>query len=196
MAPDIGYTPTHQPSYTYDLGTSNIARRFRTDPIITDAMTHLDVDAIFEEVARLSVAEDWQDRVRAEALREAAHESITLPDQFPCIYDVNSHHRIPSYRAWVVSADADMLEALLPLYQELWDAYKSQWPEKPADERMTFAVGAMDGLSPRGVYFPGTTAEEVIGKTMLVHEGMYRLAPEHLRVMHPLHSQWAVQKQL
>lgn len=193
MTTDLNYTPSSRLNLRYDLGATDSAYRFRDDKVIADTTVYSNVDTIFHTIGELSISEDWQDRVRAEALREAAYRRITLPDHFPCIYDANTTHE-PA-RVWVVSADSDMLETLLPLYRELWDAYNSQWPEQPAERRRDFVFGYLDGISPRGMYRPGVTAEQVIGDTMLTHEGMYRLAPEHLRVMHPLHPQWMEQRQ-
>lgn len=193
MSQDVGYAPRSNLDHRYDLSTTNITFRFREDQIINEVIARPHVDDVFEEIARLSVSKDWQDRVRAEALRSAASNRITLPDQFPCIYDANSTHA-PN-RVWVVSADVKMLQTLLPLYIELWEAYDAQWPEKAPEDRRSFAFGRLDGLSPRGMYLPGTTAVQVIGSTMLTHDGMYHHVPEHLRTMHPLHRQWEDSKQ-
>lgn len=146
------------------------------------------------ELHALSQSDDWQDRVRAEIVRERS--TITLPDGFPCIYEQEdspnkSAHKYPAPTAWVVSPDIDMLRELLPLYQELWDAYTSQWG--PASRRV-MAAGRLNGLSPRGVCRPGTTPEQVIGSTMLTHTGMYRTAPKHLQEMHPLREQWTASR--
>ena len=116
---------------------------------------------------------------------------VTLPDGFPVIVETaespNKQRDLhPQPHPWVVSPDIEMLHELLPDYQELWDGYTSQWG---ASSRRAFAVTRMDGLSPNGVYRPGTTPAQVIGYTMLRHE-MYGRALERLKAMHPQHAQW------
>ena len=144
------------------------------------------------EATMLSLSTNWEDRIRAAAMRNSMITPVTLPDGFPCIYEpASSPHNKgrlrPRDHAWVKSADKAMLEELLPLYRELWAAYESGWPQAT---RRRFEIGALNGLSPYGVYRPGTTAAEVIGETMLTHTGMYATAPEHLKAMHPQHDQW------
>lgn len=146
--------------------------------------------AVFPDLPVLASSPHWEDRVRAEVLRQRLR--VTLPDQFPCIYETadspnQRRHPNPQPHPWVISPDLDMLTALLPDYQDLWDSYTSQWGD---DSRRTFAVGRLDGLKPHGVYRPGTTPEQVIGSTMLTHERMYHRAPERLRAMHPRHADW------
>ena len=142
------------------------------------------------DLPRLTASPDWEDRVRAQVLLGRRH--VKLPDQFPCIHETPDS---PSHRghvpralfAWVISPDIEMLRALLPVYQELWDAYTSQWGPS---SRRTLAVGRLDGLDPQRVYRPGTTPAQVIGHALLVHDGMYQRAPEHLKAMCPRHEQW------
>lgn len=160
-------------------------RSFSDDPVAY---------ATLSDIADLAASPHWEDRIRAEVLRERT--KITLPDQFPCIYETadsprKAGHKYPAPSAWVVSPDIDMLTALLPLYQEVWDAYTSQWGP---NSRRTFAVGHLDGLSPRGVYLPGTTVEQVMGRTMQTHTDFYRRAPEHIKVMHPQHASWTADR--
>lgn len=140
------------------------------------------------QVALLSFSPHWEDRIRAAALRGSIRDEVTMPDGFPCIYEPadspsRSNTLYPRSSVWVASPDEGMLHELLPLYRELWGAYEDQWPHSP---NRTFQVGRLDGVSPRGVYRPGTTPAEVIGQTMLTHPDMRRTAPEHLRQMHPL----------
>ena len=146
--------------------------------------------ATLADLPDLAASPHWEDRVRAEVLRERT--KIVLPDQFPCIYETadsptKADHKYPAPSAWVVSPDVDMLTRLLPIYQEAWDAYTSQWGPQ---SRRTFAVGALDGLSPRSVYLPGTTIEQVMAQTMYTHTGIYQRAPEHIKAMHPQHAGW------
>lgn len=177
---DLTYKPTgaNPGSPRYDVDE---ARAFAGDQVAYATLTDL---------PDLASSPHWEDRVRAEVLRERT--KIVLPDQFPCIYETaDSPHqagvKYPKPSPWVVSPDIDMLTELLPTYQEAWDAYTAQWGEK---SRRTFAVGRLDGLSTRGVYLPGTTPEQVMGHTMLVHTGIYRHAPEHIKAMHPQHASW------
>lgn len=160
----------------YDLGSLG---GFTDDPVTHAGLTDL---------ASLATSADWEDRVRAEVLRQRL--TITLPDQFPCIYETpgspnlaRNKHKRP--QPWVVSPDIDMLHALLADYQELWDSYTAQWGPTA---RRTFAVGRLDGVSPHGLYRPSTTPAQVIGSTMLTHTDMYRHAPERLRQVHPRHA--------
>lgn len=151
-----------------------------------DTVGHLGLDAI----AELSKSPHWQDRIRAEYLRH--HRRVTLPDQFPCIYETpDSPNRagtpMPDGFAWVTSPDEDLLHAVLADYQELWDCYTSQWGP---NRRRIFEVGKLDGLSPHGVYRPGTTPEQVLATTMLLHEEMYRRAPLRIRKHHPMFEIW------
>lgn len=180
-ATELVYEPTRAGIDTgrYDVSTPRYG--FDSDPVAAAGVT---------ELARLATSPHWQDRVRAEVLRQEV--KITLPDAFPCIYETadsptQAGLKYPRPKPWVVSPDIEMLTALLPDYQELWDSYTSQWG--PGSRRL-FAVGRLDGLSPRGVYRPGTTPERVIGSTMLTHTGLYGRAPERLRRMHPQHAQW------
>lgn len=177
----LNYQPT---TAGLDTGRYDVAA---TDAWGADAVTSASVD----DLPRLADSPHWEDRIRAEVLRR--NLAIRLPDQFPCIYETadsptKSAHMHKRPTAWVISPDLDMLRALLDDYQELWDAYTSQWG---ATSRRTFAVGRLDGLTPHGVYGPGTTPEQVIGATMLTHSDMYARATERLRAMHPLHAQWA-----
>lgn len=119
--------------------------------------------------------------MRAEVLRR--HTAITLPDQFPALYErLDSPHQQGVSRsrphAWVVSSDIAMLEELLPRYQELWDAYTAQWGP---DSRRLFAVGRLDGLSPNRVYLPGTSPEQVLTQTLRTHTDMRPKAPDWAR---------------
>lgn len=167
-----------------DVGRYNVnhpGREFRDDLIAASD---------FPDLPALASSPHWEDRVRAEVLRQRLR--VSLPDQFPCIYETvdspnRQRHLTPQPHPWVISPDLEMLTSLLPDYQELWDSYTSQWGDSA---RRTFAVGRLDGLKPNGVYRPGTTPEQVIGSTMLTHEDMYRRAPERLRAMHPRHADW------
>ncbi|BBX82235.1 hypothetical protein [Mycolicibacterium aubagnense] len=132
-------------------------------------------------IAVLAASPRWEDRVRAEVLRRRS--KITLPDQFPCIYQTpDSPNRAgsknPQPTPWVVSPDIAMLTSLLPDYQELWDSYTSRWGP---GARRTFAVGRLDGLPTHNVYRPGTTPAQVLHSTLLTHSAMYTRAPERLR---------------
>lgn len=176
--------------HTYDVSGLNLLTRFRGDAVVADAV--LEPANILDTAHELSLSEHWEDRLRAEALRQAAGRNITLPDGFPCIYEPADSPRratsnYPQPFAWVVSPDDAMLIELLPLYRELWAAYEAQWPNSP---HRIFEFGRLDRLSVRSVYRPGTTVQQVIGSTMLTHTDMYRTAPAHLKTMHPLHEQW------
>jgi hypothetical protein len=182
---DLAYTPT---TVGIDTGKYDVGQfaNYRGDTVS---------EATVRNLADLATSEHWEDRIRAEVLRERIE--IRLPDQFPCIYETaDSPSRAglahPRPNPWVISPDIDMLHALLDDYQELWDAYTSQWGEK---SRRTFAVGRLDGLKPHGVYRPGTTPEQVIGSTMLTHTDMYGRAPERLRAMHPQHATWVADRE-
>ena len=166
---DIIYRPYPEGVRTYDTG--NGKHWYRDDPVIAAAG--------IEELTELASSPNWQDRIRAEIVRSSTR--ITLPDQFPVLYErADSPNRARSgsfatENPWVISPDIDMLEELLPRYQELWDSYTSQWG--PASRRV-MTVGLRDGLSPYGVYRPGTTPEQVLKRTLKVHPDMRRRAPE------------------
>lgn len=177
---DLAYTPSPAGLDTskYDVSRDSW---FAGDPVFAFCV---------DDLAVLATSDHWEDRVRAEVLRRRL--TITLPDQFPCIYETSdspnqSRHKHKRPKPWIISPDIDMLHALLPGYQELWDNYTSQWGP---GSRRTFAVGRLDGMTPHGVYRPGTTPEQVIGSTMLTHSDMYRRQPERLRRMHPQHEYW------
>lgn len=191
----IEYTPDEVglDNHRYSMDSVNTLRRYSVDEQIQNA-AHAGLPHV--EIAVLAQSPHWKDRVRAAAVRASLYEEITLPDGFPCIYEPANSPRMarvlsPRPQAWVVSPDEGMLRELLPLYRELWGAYESQWPTSP---NRHFEVGHLDGLSPNGVYRPGTTAADVIGATMITHDGIYARAPEHLRAMHPLHTQWEASK--
>lgn len=156
-------------------------RSFRDDPVRA---------ATVDDLAVLSRSPRWEDRVRAEVLRR--HIEVTLPDGFPCLYeraDSPTRQRVlnPQPSPWVVSPDVEMLQALLPDYQRLWDSHTSQWgPES----RRVFAVGLMDGLSPSGMYVPGSTPDDVIVATCLTH-GLRGRAPQDLRDRYDRHVERA-----
>lgn len=188
---DIAYSPSTVliDGGGYKIETTGLKDLYRYDPVLAVAQ---ESDFPIAHELMLSLSPHWEDRVRAAALRRGARDPIVLPDGFPCIYEPASSPKNagvlrPRDSAWVVSADVEMLEAVLPLYRELWDAYESQWPHTP---NRAFEVGRLDGLTPYGVYRPGTTPEQVIGQTMMTHDGMYRTARDHLKAMHPLHAQW------
>ncbi len=177
---DLRYVPL---AVGHDLGRYDLrtGRLFAGDEVMSTPI---------DDMVALSRSTHWEDRVRAELLRD--NYEIVLPDGFPCLFETpnspkQSGHQHPKPKPWVVSPDIAMLEALLPDYQELWDSYTSQWGP---DRRRVFAVGRLDGLSTSGIYRPGTTPEQVIGSTMLTHTDMYRRAPERLRAMHPMHATW------
>lgn len=166
-----------------------VDRLFDGDPSFVNATRS---PTPFVELQVLSTSPDWQDRIRAAAAQTWLRDSITMPDGFSCIYEPATSpsqrgYKYPRDMVWLASPDENMLHELLPLYRELWASYESQWRSTP--ER-TYEVGRLDGVAPSRVYRPGTTVEQVIGDTMLTHDGMYRHAPEHLRRMHPLHEQY------
>lgn len=175
---------TYKPnSAGIDTGTYDLTdHSFRGDPVACQSLN---------EIAHFLTSDHWEDRIRAELLRQ--QRSVTLPDQFPCIYETEdspnqrrsgAHFRL---HAWVKSPDISLLRAVLDDYQELWDGYPAQWGP---GARRTFAVGLHDGLSPYGVYRPGATPAQVIGSTMLTHPDMYRWASERLKRMHPNYPRW------
>lgn len=142
------------------------------------------------DIVELSESPNWEDRLRAEIIRSRAR--ITLPDGFTCIYETpgspsQSGFKFPREKAWVVSPDEEMLADLLPVYQDLWDHHTRQWGDA---SRRVFALGYLNGLSPRRVYRPGTTVAQVIGGTMLLHTDFYQTAPDYIRAMHPMHDVW------
>lgn len=188
----LAYTPSTVvlDDHHYGVANVNAAASFTGDGALEHA-TASELPTL--QTLLLSLSPHWEDRIRAAVLRVEQREAITLPDGFPCIYEpADSPKKAgllrPAPFAWVVSPDEEMLHELLPLYRELWDAYENQWPHTP---NRTFEVGRLNGLSPRGVYRPGTTPADVIGQTMLVHRDMYRTAPDHLREMHPLNEKWS-----
>jgi hypothetical protein len=183
---EINYTPSGLSHFdrTYDVGSPN-STGFNSDPVARMGV---------EDLAGLATSPDWEDRVRGAWLKNRLE--VTLPDGFPCIYervDSPNHLRngVPNPHAkpfaWVVSPDITMLENVLDDYQLAWDSYTSQWG--PSSRRL-LAVGRLDGLSAYGVFRPGTTPEQVIAKTLITHDGMYRRVPERLQAMHPQHAQW------
>lgn len=176
-------------THRYEIESVNALDRYPNDERIHAAIRAPHAHA---EVAILAASPNWEDRIRAIAVRAALSRDITLPDSFPCIFEPAGTPNVAAWPRtspfpWVVSPDEAMLRELLPLYRELWAAYENQWPHTP---NRHFEVGRLDGLSPAQVYRPGTLPSDVIGTTMLVHDGMYARAPEHLRAMHPLHAQW------
>lgn len=191
----LAYTPSPVglDTHRYDIDGPNALHRYPDDAKVQAAAQSANPHA---DIAVLALSPHWEDRIRANAVRAALHNGISLPNDFPCIYEpagsrnaANTPRRTPF--AWVVSPDEAMLHDLLPLYRELWDAYESQWPHTP---NRTFEVGRLSGLPAVNVYRPGTTPSDVIGTTMLTHTDMYARAPEHLRQMHPLHAQWEAAK--
>ncbi|ROR75984.1 hypothetical protein SAMN06295974_3871 [Plantibacter flavus] len=187
----IGSTTADGPySQRYRMGDHDVRRLMREDPVLAAAA---DADRPVLEQLLLSSSPHWEDRVRAAALERHLRSSIRLPDGFPCIYEPADSPRNagllrPRDEVWVASPDVNMLNELLPLYQELWTAYEDQWPHSP---NRVFVVGRLDGVSPTSVYRPGTTPGTILGDTMLTHSDMYRRAPAHLKHHHPLHDQWA-----
>ncbi len=155
---------------------------YASDPVLNVAQ--------LADLPALAASPNWEDRVRAEVLRQRS--KLTLPDQFPVLYETpdspnQAGHTHKRPKPWVISPDIEMLEALLERYQELWDAYTSQWGPQ---SRRLFTVGRLDGMTPHGVYRPGSTPEQVLGQTMLTHDGMYARAPKRLKELHPLHASW------
>lgn len=184
MSSQINYKPT---TGGIDTGEYDVRDRdgWRKDSVVR---------AGIEDLAALAHSSCWEDRVRAAVLLDRIE--VTLPDQFPCLYEpAESPRRSGALRSqpfvWVASPDIDMLRALLPDYQELWDSYNAQWGP---NSQQTFVVGRLDGVSPRGVYRPGATPEQVIGSTMLTHGDLYGRAPERLRRMHPMYEKWQAWK--
>ncbi len=188
---EVAYSPSSalRDDMRYDIGTSP-RHRLARDHVFQVADER--DDALFEALVMAS-SPHWQDRIRAEALLASEGRPVALPDGFPAIYEVEDspnkvRNMYPTRDPWVVSPDEGMLIELLPLYQELWDSYTAQWG--PASRRI-FAVGRLDGMRPRGVYRPGAAPEQVVGETMIIHQDMYRTAPQHIKEMHPLHESWA-----
>lgn len=190
-ATDLAYLPSTALLDTkdYKLDGVNALYPFRNDGVLQSAAGAEDP---FTEMVLLEASPHWQDRIRAKALHLNLADEVTLPDGFPCIFEPvdsprNARHVNQRRFVWVASPDEDMLHELLPLYRELWAAYENQWPTTP---NRSFVVGRLDGVSPYGVFRPGATPADVIGRTMLTHDGMYARAPEHLKRMHPRHEDW------
>jgi hypothetical protein len=123
----------------------------------------------FEDIAPCATSPCWEDRVRAAYLMK--HIEVTLPDGFICLYETadspnHSRNIVRRDDPWVVSPDADMLTALLPEYQWMWDGYTAKWG---SGARRTFAVGPLDGVPAYQVYRPGTTVEDVLLSTARRH---------------------------
>jgi len=57
----------------------------------------------------------------------------------------------------------------------------SQWPSPGR----VFRVDRLSRLCPTGAYLPGTTFKQVLRETISTDDGMYRLAPKHLKRLHP-----------
>ena len=187
----IAYAPSKAllDDHRYTIEAVNMHLRFGKDlPYLLAA----EAENPMLQVVMLTQSPDWEDRVRATSLYASQRNEITLPDGFPCIYEPATSPRRatatrPRPEPWVVSPDEAMLHELLPLYEELWGAYQAQWPKSP---KRIFEVGRLNGLSPNGVYRPGTTPAQVIANTMLTHTGMYATAPQHIREMHPMYERW------
>ncbi|MET0885981.1 MAG: hypothetical protein ABWX92_05970, partial [Mycetocola sp.] len=150
---EISYKPSTAliDDQRYRLDSVNTLDRYPYDGVLSNAAASEYPDV---QVTLLSLSPHWEDRIRAVALRESIRSEITLPDGFPCIYEPadsprNADHLRPSPVVWVASPDEAMLHELLPLYEELWNAYENQWPHSP---NRTFKVGRLDRLSPHGVY--------------------------------------------
>lgn len=190
-ASDLVYKPSTALIDTKDFtfNAANSLHPFRSDGVLQAAAGAEDP---FVEMLLLEASPHWQDRIRAKVMHLTTANDITLPDGFPCIYepaDSPKNERVlnPRPLIWVASPDEGMLRELLPLYRELWESYENQWPSTP---NRTFEVGRLNGVAPYGVFRPGATAADVIGRTMLTHDGMYARAPEHLKQMHPRHKDW------
>lgn len=120
MTLQLSYKPN---SAGIDTGRYELSHHnFRDDQVATWSL---------DEIAYFLTSDHWEDRIRAELLRQ--HRRVTLPDQFPCIYETedspnqqrsSAHFRL---HAWVKSSDISLLHAVLDCYQELWDCYTSQW---------------------------------------------------------------------
>lgn len=167
---------------TYRPNTAGIdTGRYNVTGILVDEFRgDVVLESDIDDLAALAASESWEDRIRAEVLRNRL--TITLPDQFPCLYETPDSRRRTDHRPhpWVASPDMDMLVELLPDYQELWDRYTAR---RGLSHRRIFAVGRLDGIPPYRLYRPGVTAANVIGHAMLEVPEMYHTAPERLRAM-------------
>lgn len=165
---DIAYRPYPSTVPYYSTGSSLLW--YSDDVLISNSG--------IDELSSLARSPHWQDRIRAELVRSSIR--VSLPDQFPVLYERadspnQTRSQKPRETHWVISPDLGMLEELLPLYQELWDSYTSQWGPQ---SRRVMEVGLRDGLPPHQVYLPGTTVDQVIAHTMRVHPDMAPRAPK------------------
>lgn len=163
----------HTRPIEYDPGTAGDNHRFDMSrpwgwngDVATD-MGHADI-------LGLTLSDRWEDRVRAAYLLR--NRPVYLPGEFPCIYEVaDSPNQVRNGalgrpHAWVVSPDLDMLTALLPEYQAMWDDYvlvMHPWWGDTA--RRVFAVGHLPHLEPHQLYRPGTTVDDVLRLTANLH---------------------------
>ncbi|WP_311245264.1 MULTISPECIES: hypothetical protein [unclassified Microbacterium] len=189
MAAELDPTPISYQQSTvlydtvqYTLENVNALSRFRGDHVLVEARN---AEHPYLEMMMLAASPHWEDRIRAKALHLDLDREITLPDDFPCIYEPadsprrrSAHHAKPF--VWVASADEALLHQVLPHYRELWDSHQAQWPHSPNRE---FVVGRLSGIEPYAVFRPGATIADVIGKTLLTHPDMYERAPKHLQEM-------------
>lgn len=161
---------------TYDL-TFNPGHRMRDDERLMSAFAANDP---WIELAFLARSSDPNDRIRAAAMYTELKSSIKMPEDCWAIYqapDKNGRTYV-----WVASLDKDMLEKLYPFYCELWENYENQWPHTPNRKLL---LGQPGNVRPSDMVIPNTTPAEIIGVTMLKHDGMYSRAPRHLQLMHP-----------
>lgn len=170
MSTPITYSGPRQGS-TYETSPRN----YPADPVLADA------DA--GDLAALMSSPHWEDRIRARVLADRLTEQITMPAGFPCIVEPEDSPRRaqvlrPQALIWVASPDEDMLTELLPLYQELWDGYHSQW----SSPGRVFRLDHRDDVTTSKIYRPGTTAAQVLLATVDLHgHEMFRRAPQHVK---------------
>lgn len=191
MTSDLGplIEQGHRHSHRFEF--DNAHWRFEGDPAFADANGDLSEWIMLAGV--LARSDAWEDRVRARAILQAVRP--TLPDAFPVIYETEESPNLrrswagpveipdPAYRSraehvWVAHPDHDLLVALLPEYQALWDAYTEQWG---GAARRTFAVAPVDGVQVHSLYRPDTTADEILLSTRQLHGMPAAGLPERLR---------------
>lgn len=157
--------------------TARRGRRLSTDPVMQGTLVER-----MGRVPALLQSPHWRDRVRAQFIIASAQDSIPLPDAFPAIvmrgdspFLMGLCPTFPQDNVWVAHPDRNVLDAVLPEYQAMWDSHTAQWGP---NARRVFCVMLLDGVEISRLHRAESGPDEILRSAANAHGFFKYLRPE------------------